>query len=299
MRETVAEPGFLHRRHRIAAAHDRHGSTTGRFRTRPGHRHRPRSERRHLEHTHRAVPHERPGVVHCGLEPLHGRGTDVDPDLVRAELLDRARCAGRRAVGRRGRDAVHGQHELDAAPRCVGEHLARHLDAVVLDERAPHRLSLRLEEREHHRAADEQPVDLPEQRGDHVDLAGDLGAAEDRDERPLRAIERLPQVLELLLHQEPGHRRLEQVRHALGRGVGAVRRAERVVHVHVAKPRQPLRELRIVALLLRVEAHVLEHQRLAVLERAGRRFRLLSDAVRSPRHRAAKQALEPLPHRAE
>src|SRR2546430_4520009 len=43
----------------------------------------------------------------------------------------------------------------------------------------------REEEGVRHRAADQDLVHLGEQGLDHVDLSGDLGAAQDRDERPL------------------------------------------------------------------------------------------------------------------
>ena len=85
---------------------------------------------------------------------------------------------------------------------------------------------------------------LRQQGLDQVDLAGDLGAAQHRDERPLRMIERLAEVLELLFHQEAGDRRLEQVRHRLGAGVGPVGRAEGVVDVEIAERGEDARPAR-------------------------------------------------------
>ena len=46
-------------------------------------------------------------------------------------------------------------------------------------------------------------IDLRQQLLDDVDLAGDLRAAEDRDERALGILERGAEILELLLHQQP------------------------------------------------------------------------------------------------
>jgi hypothetical protein len=49
---------------------------------------------------------------------------------------------------------------------------------------------------------------------------------------------------------------------AVGRGVGAVRRAERVVDVDVGERCELSRESGVVGLLARIEAHVLQHQHL-------------------------------------
>ena len=103
-----------------------------------------------------------------------------------------------------GHDVVDRQLELDAARRGVGFDAPRFVELVVFDERLADRHAARLEERVGHRAADEQAVDLAEQILDHLDLVGDLGAAEDRDERPLRRLERVAEILQLLLHQQPG-----------------------------------------------------------------------------------------------
>ena len=97
-------------------------------------------------------------------------------------------------------------------PRClrVGLDRLRLVELVVLDQRLADRHAARLEEGVGHRAADDQAIDLAEHVLDDVDLVGDLRAADDRDERPLRLLERVPEVLELLLHQQPGRRLLEQ-----------------------------------------------------------------------------------------
>ena len=55
---------------------------------------------------------------------------------------------------------------------------------------------------------------------------------------PLRALEHAAEVLDLLRHQQPGRRLLDVMDDALGRGVRAVRRAERVVDVDVGEQRR-------------------------------------------------------------
>ncbi len=63
----------------------------------------------------------------------------------------------------------------------LGEDGARERQLVLLDAALLHVLALRGEEGVGHGAADGERVDDGEERLDHVDLVGDLGAAEDGD----------------------------------------------------------------------------------------------------------------------
>jgi hypothetical protein len=62
-------------------------------------------------------------------------------------------------------------------------------------------VALRLEEREAHRAADQDRVGALEERLEHADLVRHLGPADDRDERPLRVVEDAAQRRDLALEQ--------------------------------------------------------------------------------------------------
>ena len=113
---------------------------------------------------------------------------DVEPHAIAdRRVADRQRL-GRRAGFELRRDDVI-DRQLERAGRAPWRALdvARRVEQVVLDERLADRQPARLEERVGHRAADEQRVDAGEQVLDHLELVGDLRAAEDRDERPLRA----------------------------------------------------------------------------------------------------------------
>ena len=82
---------------------------------------------------------------------------------------------------------------------------------------------------------------------------------------------------------------------ALDRGVRAVRRAERVVHVAIGERRQRLRERRVVLLLFGMEAQVLEQHdtacaRCATCCTAPRAC--VADAVGGERHRRAEELRE-------
>ena len=134
-----------------------------------------------------------------------------------------------------------------------------------------------------HAADDDQRVDLVEQVVDDVDLAGDLGAADDGDEGLFGRFESLAEVGDFLFHQQAGDGGLEEVRDALGGGVGAVRGAEGVVDVDLGERGQRLGEGRIVGFFFGVVAQVFKQQHLAGLELAGhfaRRFRRCSRARR-------------------
>ena len=72
-----------------------------------------------------------------------------------------------------------GQHDLltpDARPR--SRYAADGVQLVLLQQALADLVALRLQEREHHPAADEQRVGLAEQVVDHAELVGHLRAAE-------------------------------------------------------------------------------------------------------------------------
>ena len=104
-------------------------------------------------------------------------------------------------------------------------------------------MALRGEEREAHAAADEQPVDLGQQRLDDRQLVADLRAAEDDHVGPVRVAGQPGEHLELAGDQPAG-----RVRQPLGdvddRGVLAVHGAERVVDVERRRGRPAGRRAR-------------------------------------------------------
>ena len=116
---------------------------------------------------------------------------------------------------------------------------------------------MRLQEREAHAAADEHLVGHAEERVDDLELVAHLGAAEHRDERPGGVLAEAEQHLDLGGEEAAGG--AGQVLRGPDDGrVGAVRRAEGVVHVGVEAVDEPRDEGRVVALLPRVEPQVLE-----------------------------------------
>jgi hypothetical protein len=70
------------------------------------------------------------------------------------------------------------------------------------------------------------------------------------------------QIFELLVHQEPRPGLGHISDHPDGRGVGAVSRAERVIHINFAERRKLLGKCGVIFLFFGVKAQVFEQQHL-------------------------------------
>lgn len=153
-------------------------------------------------------------------------------------------------------------------------------------------MSSRISSRSFHRLVSNSRTHLVEEVLNELDLVRDLSSTEDSEEGLLRALENLGKVLELLLHEESGSLlRKVDADHAR---VSAVSGSERVVDVDVAELGQARAELldllRVglgllslgvlaAALLLGVEAEVLEKDDLSTGSLGDVRLRLGSHAV--------------------
>ncbi len=108
----------------------------------------------------------------------------------------------------------------------------------------------------------------------------------------LRRLEDPGQRRHLALQEVAGGGR-QQVRDALGGGVGAVSGAERIVDVDIGEPRQGLGEGRIVCLLGGMEPQVLEEDDIAVGHARDQRLDAGAHAVGRHRDGGAEQLREP------
>ncbi len=132
-----------------------------------------------------------------------------------------------------------------------------------------------------------------------VELGRDLGAADQRDHRPLRVFERGAERLEFGLHVLAGRRR-QQMRQRLDRGMRPVRRRERIIDIDIAERRQLAGEVGVVLLLARVEAQILQQRDLAGPQRIDDPLGLGSDAIGREMHGAtAGRARQRLDQRAQ
>jgi hypothetical protein len=128
---------------------------------------------------------------------------------------------------------------------------------------------------------------LARQRVEHRELGGHLGAADDGHQRARRLRERLAERLELGRQQRPGAGDRREARHAVRRGLGAVRGGEGVHHVDVAERGHAARERLVVLLLALDESHVLGERHLARGDLDA------FEPVAHQRHRPAQQLRQP------
>lgn len=86
-------------------------------------------------------------------------------------------------------------------------------------------------------------------------------------------------LLSHLLEEESSHGGLQELGDTGGGGVGAVSGSKGIVHIEVGVGRQLLGKLRIVLLLLRVEAHVLDQDNSTLGEGSHGLGHLVTNAV--------------------
>lgn len=161
-------------------------------------------------------------------------------------------------------------------------------------------------ERKRHSTTNNQTVHLIQHILNQLNLIANLRTSQDRQERPLRALQRRGEVLQLLLDQES--RSLLRQIHAHHRRVCAVCGAEGVVDVHIPQRCEALAEFLHVALvcfdfvavlvlgaafLFRVEAQVLQQHDAAAGGAVDRLLHFRADAVVGEGHfLSAEQLLE-------
>ena len=82
------------------------------------------------------------------------------------------------------------------------QEFAREFNFVVLHKGLAHFPSLGFLECVGHGSADKHGIDFAEQIANDTNLVRYLGPAQDRNERTPRILQRLPKIVELLLHQK-------------------------------------------------------------------------------------------------
>ena len=119
----------------------------------------------------------------------------------------------------------------------------------------------------------------------------------DQRERPRRVVQQPAELAQFAVQQQSAEGPFHQAADGGGRGVGAVGRAERVVHVDVAEGGQLGGECRVVRFLARVEAEVLAQENAAVGEGCGGVPGGRPDAVRGELDGPAEDGGKGLGHR--
>ena len=137
----------------------------------------------HLEDAHRAVPDDGDGVGDLLLEEVDGGWANVESHEVGREGTVAGEDLRLRVGGELvGEDVIDGQQKVDALLLRLGERGLGDVDLVGFDERLAGCLALGVEEGVGHASADDQRGGAIEKAVDDVDLVGDLGSADDRDE---------------------------------------------------------------------------------------------------------------------
>ena len=196
MGDAFGQAELPERRGGVAAADDRRGVGRGH---RLGDRARPGRERRELEGAHRAVPEHGAGAGDLLAIGVGGARAHVEthPAVGDVDSVERAALG----VGVEGlaEDEVHGQAQLRAA---AVEQLACGLEVLLGAQRVADRVPLDGEEREGHRAADEDRVGALQEGLEHADLVRHLGPADDRHERARGILEDAGERAHLALEQQ-------------------------------------------------------------------------------------------------
>mmetsp|Transcript_56328 Transcript_56328/g.155511 ORF Transcript_56328/g.155511 Transcript_56328/m.155511 type:complete len:454 (+) Transcript_56328:206-1567(+) len=279
VRHLVGEAGLLDRSHGVTAANDGAGARRGDLSEALGNIEGAGGERLELEDAHRAVPHN--GLAR--LEGLHDLLGGLRSVVEAHPAVRDGVSLHHLGVGVSGElvsdDNVRREDKL--AVVVLGELLGGlgGLDEVLLNERRAGGHAAGGKEGEDHAAANDDLVALLDQGLEDGDLRRDLGAADDGSKRLLAVRDGAVKELKLLGKEEARNRRGEELGHALGRGVGAVGGAERVVDEKVERSRELLDEAGLVLLLLLVEAGVLKDDELALVHAVDQGLGLVANAV--------------------
>ena len=153
-----------------------------------------------LENAHGAVPEDGLGALDgLGVKGL-GLGADVHAHAILGDGVgsdDLARSVLAEVVGN---EVIDREQDLDALVLSLLEHLCSALDPVLLFEGGTDGLvALGQEEGVGHAATDDQGVGGIDQMIEDTDFGGNLGTADDGDERTLRISEDAGQRVDLLL----------------------------------------------------------------------------------------------------
>ena len=283
---------LLHSSCAVAAADDGHGAGLGQS---LGHSAGTAGEILELKHAHGAVPHHGAGIGHGGAETLTGSGADIHA----LHLL------GDGSGGHHGADSgggelgrshgVGGQQQIHAIGLSLGDHLQSVLQTVVLAQALADGTALSLDEGVGHTAADDQGVGLVQQVVDHADLGGNLGTAQNGDQRTLGVGQSAADEVQFLLDQEAGNGR-QVSGHTGGGGVSTMDGTEGVGDIQLSHVGQFLGHSGVVLLLAGIEAQVLQQHDLAALEGCGLSLGILAHDIGSENHLAAQQLAQTLGH---
>ena len=234
----------------------------------------------HLKAAHGSIPYNGLRVLHRCREQLFGLRSDIQSlpavrDLASAYHLLIA------VVGESVTNAVvHRKKKLHALFLRLFHHAKRVLHVVVLAQGGSDMAAHGLAERIRHAAADDQNVYLVKQILNNGNLAGNLGAAQDRYKGSLGIVYCVSKEVNLLLHQVAYNRGVHILRHTYVGAVRSMSRSESVVYENIAERSQLFAELIAVLGLFRAVTGILKENHVAVLHRLNRGLRVRANHFR-------------------
>ena len=234
-----------------------------------GHSQRACCQRGIFKHAHGAVPHNRFRGSHGVGKQLHAFGADIAAFHIggdsghRHDLGFNGGIDGVRESGHAG--GIHRQQQLYALGLGLFQHFAAIVQLAVIAQALANLVALCLYKGIGHAAANDQRVDLFQQVGDHIQLVGNLGAAQNSGEGANRIVYGIAQIADLFFHQVAHSGVLNILGHTHGGAVGAVAAAEGIVHISIGQAGQILAESIQVLGFLGAETGVLQQHNIAIL----------------------------------
>ncbi len=248
----------------------------------------PGIERRHLEHTHRAVPDHGLRLLNQPFVPSGGLRSDIEPFEALGDFTSGNHLFV--AVAREGVAAmcVDRQHQFRSAEL---HQFSGQVDLVAFHEALPDRSALCQREGIGHRTSDEHLVADVQEIADHFNFVGDLGPTENGDERSLRFGDCIAEERNFPLDERADD--LGALAHRLGdrdhRGIEAMAGSKSVVAVDIGHGGETGGKLSVALLLTLVEAQVLEHDDVTIFESSDLGSGIVTDSIGGKGDRTSDQ----------
>src|ERR1051325_5767831 len=176
---------------------------------------------------------------------------------------------------------IRRQQEFDAGVFASCLDLPSCFQHFIFHERLPYGEPFGLQKRVRHGPADQKLVDFTiDERINDWNLVRNFSTAEDRDEGMLRIGDHAAEIIQLLLHQQPGRSLFNELCDSGRRGVRPMRRAESIVDIQaIAQRSELLCELFVVLFFFGVETKILEQENVSVAHLLSRLLYFLAYTI--------------------
>ena len=245
-------------------------------------------ESRELEHAHGAVPHNRAGGFELRRQASSGVRAYVQNQIVVVHLggfFHRGYRVCRKSFGA---NHVGGNRHLGTARFHGFDHRFGFAYQVGLGQAFADLQTRSQHEGVGNAAAHNQLIHIFRQRLQDGEFGADLGTGDDRGQRAFGRGQRFADGIDFGGQQRPGASHRRELRDAVSGALGAVRGAECVVHINVAKCRHLLGQCFAVFLFADIDPAVFQHHHLTGGDRHA------AHPVRHQRHIPAQQLSQAL-----